>query len=251
MAVAVEEREIYLSVVIPTFNEQARIADTLVRVKEFLRESGWPAEVLVVDDGSSDATLEVVKAVDRGAGTAQPPTILLATPGPANHGKGRAVQIGLASAQGRFVVFTDADLSTPIEEVSKLLRALEDGADLAIGSRRLPTSDIEPQPSARRVMGWIFGWLVRLLAVPGVRDSQCGFKCYRRHAAQRLSELQRIPGFSFDVEHLYLARRLGYRVVEVGVRWADSPGTKIKPWRDSWRMLRDLFRIRSLHRHLS
>lgn len=251
MAVAVEEREIYLSVVIPTFNEQARIADTLVRVKEFLQESGWPAEVLVVDDGSNDATLEVVRAVDRGAGAAQPPTILLATPGPANHGKGRAVQIGLTSARGRFVVFTDADLSTPIEEVSKLLRALEDGADLAIGSRRLPTSEIEPQPSARRLMGWIFSWLVRVLAVPGVRDSQCGFKGYRRHAAQRLSELQRIPGFSFDVEHLYLARRLGYRVAEVGVRWADSPGTKIKPWRDSWRMLRDLFRIRSLHRHLS
>ncbi len=250
MAVAVEEREIYLSVVIPTFNEQARIADTLVRVKEFLRESGWPAEVLVVDDGSSDATLEVVEAVDRGSGTAQPPTILLATPGSANHGKGHAVQIGLASAQGRFVVFTDADLSTPIEEVSKLLRALEAGADLAIGSRRLPTSDIQPQPSARRLMGWIFAWLVRLLAVPGVRDSQCGFKGYRRQAAQRLAELQRIPGFSFDVEHLYLARRLGYRVAEVGVRWADSPGTKIKPWRDSWRMLRDLFRIRSLHRHV-
>lgn len=245
------DREIYLSVVIPTFNEQERIGATLRRIREFLQQSGWPAELLVVDDGSTDDTATVVRRFDQTAGPGQPPVTLLVSQDAANHGKGQAVRTGLERARGRFVLFTDADLSAPIEEATKLLRALESGADLAIGSRRRPESDIEPQPPLRRFLGWVFGCLVRVLALPGVRDSQCGFKCYRHDVARRLAELQRIAGFSFDVEHLYLARRLHYRVAEVGVRWADAPGTKIKPWRDSWRMLRDVVRIRSLHRHLS
>ncbi len=240
-----------LSVVIPAYNEEARIADTLVRVKDFLQHWHAAGEVIVVDDGSRDLTLEVVKTIDiLGQVMKEQETSRIVTDG-RNRGKGEAVRRGLELARGEHVLFSDADLSTPIEEVEKLLAALDAGADIAIGSRRLPTSDVEPQPFHRRLMGGVFATLVRTLAVPGIRDSQCGFKCYRREVAHRLASLQRMPGFSFDVEHLYLARRLGYRVAEIGVRWVDAPGTKVKPIRDSWRMLRDLFRIRRLHRGLS
>lgn len=239
-----------LSVVIPAYNEQARIADTLIRVKDFLQEWGRPSELILVDDGSRDLTLEVVKTIDiYGALMKEQETTRIATD-VSNHGKGEAVRRGLALARGRFILFSDADLSTPIEEVEKLLAALAGGADIAIGSRRLATSEVEPQPIHRRLMGGVFSTLVRLLAVPGVRDSQCGFKCYRRSVARRIAELQKLPGFSFDVEHLYLARRLGWKVAEVGVRWVDAPGTKVKPVRDSYRMFRDLLLIRRLHRGL-
>jgi dolichyl-phosphate beta-glucosyltransferase len=240
--------EVYLSVVIPAYNEQARIADTLLSVKAFLQQ--WPhrSEVIVVDDGSRDLTLEVVKTIDISGQILHEQETTRITTDVTNRGKGEAVRRGLLLAKGTNVLFSDADLSTPIEEVEKLLVALEAGADIAIGSRRLPTSEVDPQPAHRRLMGWVFSTLVRTLAVPGVQDSQCGFKCYRRAAAQQVAKLQKMPGFSFDVEHLFLARRLGLRVTEIGVRWKDAPGTKVKPIRDSWRMLRDLFRIRWAHR---
>ena len=240
--------EVYLSVVIPAYNEQARIADTLLAVKGFLQH--WPhrSEVVVVDDGSRDLTLEVVKTIDISGQIFHEQETTRITTDVTNRGKGEAVRRGFLLAKGTYVLFSDADLSTPIEEVEKLLRALEAGADVAIGSRRLPTSEVDPQPLHRRFMGWVFSTLVRTLAVPGVRDSQCGFKCYRLEVARRLAGLQKMPGFSFDVEHLFLARRLGFRVAEIGVRWKDAPGTKVKPLRDSWRMLRDLFRIRWAHR---
>jgi dolichyl-phosphate beta-glucosyltransferase len=240
--------DVYLSIVIPAYNEQARIADTLLKVKAFLQK--WPhrSEVVVVDDGSKDLTLEVVKTIDIFGEVMHEQDSTRITTDVTNRGKGEAVRRGLLLAHGKYVLFSDADLSTPIEEVDKLLSALEAGADVAIGSRRLPTSEVDPQPFHRQVMGWVFSTLVRTLAVPGIRDSQCGFKCYRHDAARRLAEAQRMPGFSFDVEHLFLARRFGWRIAEVGVKWVDAPGTKVKPVRDSWRMLRDLFRIRWAHR---
>ena len=240
---------VYLSVVIPAYNEQARIAETLLKVKAFLQ--AWPhrSEVVVVDDGSKDLTLEVVKTIDIfGQVMHEQEDSTRITTDVTNHGKGEAVRRGLLLARGQYILFSDADLSTPIEEIEKLLAALEAGADVAIGSRRLPTSEVDPQPFHRQIMGWVFSTLVRTLAVPGVRDSQCGFKCYRQAVARRLAAEQRMPGFSFDVEHLYLARRFGWRIDEVGVKWKDAPGTKVKPVRDSWRMLRDLFRIRWAHR---
>ena len=240
--------EVFLSVVIPAYNEQARIADTLLKIKAFLQT--WPhrSEVVVVDDGSRDLTLEVVKTIDIFGQVMHEQNSTRITTDVTNRGKGEAVRRGFLLAHGKYVLFSDADLSTPIEEVGKLLAALEQGADVAIGSRRLPTSEVDPQPIHRQLMGWVFSTLVRTLAVPGIRDSQCGFKCYRAEVARQLAELQKMPGFSFDVEHLFLARRLGWRITEVGVKWTDAPGTKVKPIRDSWRMLRDLFRIRAAHR---
>jgi dolichyl-phosphate beta-glucosyltransferase len=242
------ENGIDLSVVIPAYNEQARIADTLLAVKDYLQQQHFRSEVIVVDDGSRDLTLEVVKTIDIYGSEMKEQETSRITTDVTNRGKGAAVQRGFELARGRWVLFTDADLSTPISEVEKLLSELDRGADLVIGSRRLPDSDVEPQPFHRRVMGWIFGSLVRTLAVPGIHDSQCGFKCYTRRSARQIAGLQRMTGFSFDVEHLFLARRLGLEVVEVPVRWVDAPGTKVRAVRDSWRMFRDLLRIRRLHR---
>lgn len=239
---------IFLSVIIPAYNEEARIADTLLRVKDFLQDWRHRSEVLLVDDGSRDLTLEVVKTIDIYGATLKEQSSTRIVSDGRNRGKGGAVKRGFELSRGDYVLFTDADLSTPIEEVEKLLTAIESGADIAIGSRRLPTSEVDPQPAHRRVMGWVFATLVRTLAVSGIHDSQCGFKCYRGDVARRLAAMQQMPGFSFDVEHLFLARRLGWKIAEIGVRWKDAPGTKVKPIRDSWRMLRDLFRIRRFHR---
>ena len=242
------ESGIDLSVVIPAYNEQARIADTLIEVKDYLQQQPFRSEVIFVDDGSRDLTLEVVKTIDIYGSEMKEQETSRITTDVTNRGKGAAVQRGFELARGRWVLFTDADLSTPISEVQKLLAELDKGADIAIGSRRMPDSDVEPQPLHRRLMGWVFGSLVRVLAVPDVRDSQCGFKCYTRRSARQLAGLQRMTGFSFDVEHLFLAGRLGMSVVEVPVRWVDAPGTKVRAVRDSWRMFRDLLRIRRLHR---
>ncbi len=245
-----DRRPVDLTVVIPAYNEQARIADTLLAVKAYLRDRSYNSEVVVVDDGSRDLTLEVVKTIDIYGEVMHEQESSRITTDTANRGKGAAVRRGFELARGRCVLFTDADLSTPIEEVEILLGALEAGADIVIGSRRLPTSRVAPQPPYRRLMGWVFSALVRTLAVPGVRDSQCGFKLYRGEHTKTLAGLQRMTGFSFDVEHLYLARRLGWKVAEVGVRWTDAPGSTVHPVRDSWRMLRDVMRIRQLHRRL-
>lgn len=243
--------DVDLSVVIPAYNEEARIADTLLAVKAYLQRQPYRSEVVVVDDGSRDLTLEVVKTVDIYGELMHEQQTSRITTDVTNRGKGAAVRRGFELARGRIVLFSDADLSTPIEEVEKLLPKLEEGADIAIASRRMAASEVEPQPPHRRLMGWVFSTLVRLLAVPGVRDSQCGFKAYRGECARELARRQRMVGFSFDVEHLYLARRLGWRIAEVPVRWIDAPGTKVRPIRDSWRMLRDLVRIRRFHRRLS
>jgi dolichyl-phosphate beta-glucosyltransferase len=236
-----------LSIVIPAFNEQARIAETLIRIKEYLQTQDLRSELIVVDDGSKDLTLEVIKTIDIYGEVMHEQETSRITTDVTNRGKGEAVRRGFELSKGRFVLFSDADLSTPIEEVEKMLPLLEQGADIVIGSRRMPDSDVEPQPFHRQIMGWVFAGLVRTLAVPDIHDSQCGFKLYRGECARQLAVEQRMTGFSFDVEHLYLAHRSGWRIVEVPVRWVDAPGTKVKPIRDAWRMFRDLVRIRRLH----
>jgi dolichyl-phosphate beta-glucosyltransferase len=245
----VDSADLSLSIVIPACNESRRLPATLDAALAALAEraaeegggpTGSPGEVIVVDDGSTDSTADLVAAV-----AASHPAVRLLRNG-TNRGKGYSVRRGMLEARGRLVLFTDADASAPLPEAAKLLAVLDAGeADVAIGSRELPGSDLaRPQPWPRRMLGWVFRQLVRLLVVRGFRDTQCGFKAFRREAAREIFRRQTLDGFAFDVEALFLARRLGYRVVEVPVRWLDSSESRVRPVRDGFRMLCDLVRIR-------
>jgi len=226
-------------VVIPAYNEENRLPATIDRVLEFLAGGDRPYELVLVDDGSSDATHAVMKAAADGQGNIQ--VVALGT----NRGKGRAVAAGVAASTGELVLFSDADLSTPIEEVAKLEAALRGGADVAVASRALKGSEIEiPQPGTRVLMGKVFNLLVQgMLLVPGIWDTQCGFKLFRGGAGRDLFAALETDGFAFDVEVLHRARRRGLRIAEVPVRWSHSAPTKVH-WRSPLQMFVDLLRIR-------
>jgi dolichyl-phosphate beta-glucosyltransferase len=228
-----------LSVVIPAYNEQSRLPATLDRVQEFLSAIGTSYEIVLVDDGSRDGTLDVMKAA--AAGRSNVLVVALAE----NRGKGRAVAVGVAATSGGLVLFSDADLSTPIEELKSLESALDGGADVAIASRGLRGSEIViAQPGLRVLMGKVFNLLVQgLLLVPGVWDTQCGFKLFRGDLGRRLFAELETDGFAFDVEVLHRARRQGLRVAEVPVRWSHSAPTKVR-WGHPLQMFWDLLRIR-------
>jgi dolichyl-phosphate beta-glucosyltransferase len=235
----------FLSIVIPAYNEAGRIEATLRRVQEYVRRQPYTTEILVADDGSTDRTPDIVAA----CATADAPVRLLRhTP---NRGKGFAVRSGMAQARGALVLFSDADLSAPIEEVEKLLPGFDQGFDVIIGSRSVEGAQVTShQPRYREIMGRVFNRLVRFLTVRGLIDTQCGFKCFRREIIPDIFSRQTLDGFCFDVEILYIADRLGYRIREVPVRWAHSPQTTVRPLVDSWGMLIDLIRIRWRHRGL-
>lgn len=228
----------FLSVVIPAFNEEARIGRSLERVCAFLARQPWESEVLVVDNASTDGTRAVVEAFAQ----TSPAVVLLCE---ARRGKGAAVRTGMLAARGEYALFSDADLSTPIEEAGQLLEALPEGYDVAIASRALAASRLPVrQPWRRELMGRLFNQVVRALAVPAIADTQCGFKLFRREVARELFGRQTIAGWAFDVEILFLARRLGYRVAELPVTWANSPQSKVNMARDLWGVLRDMLGIR-------
>jgi dolichyl-phosphate beta-glucosyltransferase len=228
-----------LSIVVPAYNEARRLAGTLPRVIEYAARLDEPVEVIVVDDGSVDGTCEVAATVGKACG------FVTALRSGQNRGKGAAVRRGMLAARFGHVLFTDADLSTPIEETGKLRAALAEGADVAIGSRRLARSDIQVhQPWLREVAGRTFSGLVSLVLLPGIHDSQCGFKAFRRGVAREIFGRQRLDGFGFDAEVLWLARRLGYRVAEVPIVWRDDRRSKLRLLRDSGGMLLDLGRVR-------
>jgi dolichyl-phosphate beta-glucosyltransferase len=230
---------VHLSIIIPAYNEEQRIAKSLQTILAYLRQQPYPAEVIVVDDGSRDATGEAVRPFRGGV----PPVHLLANG--RNRGKGFSVRHGFFQARGTYLLFSDADLSTPIEEVERLLAALQHSADIAIGSRALPDSRVEVhQPWYRESMGQFYNLLVQTLAVPGIHDTQCGFKCFRREAAQAICQRMSSERFGFDVEMLYLGRKLGYRVCEVPVVWRHSPQTRVRVGRDAVSMFIDLLRVR-------
>jgi len=233
-------QDVYLSVVIPAHDEGDRIGPTLERVLEYLGRQDYAFEIIVVDDVSQDETAEVVARFQRRDGR------LRLVQRTANPGKGAAVQAGMLVAHGRRVLFSDADLSTPIEESEKLLVAIErEGYDAAIGSRGLPQSDLRVrQPWYREAMGRTFNLMVRAVAVHGIKDTQCGFKLFRGEVVQDLFRRQTIMGFAFDVEILFLALKRGLRVKEVPVTWINSPRSKVDPIRDSLRMMRDMVGIR-------
>jgi len=230
-----------LSVVIPAFNEEARLPETLPRIHGFLAERAYDAEIIVVDDGSRDRTSERVNALRSSL-----PMVRLRTHA-GNTGKGFAVLSGVGQATHEAVLFTDADLSTPIEEIERLWNAYDRGFDVVIGSRRLPGSQIPVvQPMHRRIMGHVFNGVVSLLCIRGIRDTQCGFKLFRTEALRRIVPRMRTQGFAFDVEILMRAREMGYRIAEVGVRWSDDRRSRIRPIQDSSQMLLQLLRMRGL-----
>ena len=227
-----------LSIVIPSFNEELRLPGTLTAIAKYIRASGRSAEVIVVDDGSRDQTAAVAALhTNQIQG-------LRVLRNPENRGKGFSVRRGMLEASGRTVLFTDADLSAPIEEADKLLAALADH-DVAIGSRAVDRSLISVRQSRfREFAGIIFNVIVRLaLRLPFV-DTQCGFKAFRREPCRVIFEQQRIERFGFDPELLYLARHHGLSAVEIPVRWAHSPATKVSMFRDSLQMFLDIFVIR-------
>jgi len=227
-----------LSIVIPAFNEELRLPETLSLISSYVRGSERETEVIVVDDGSTDRTADVAKSFRTEIRR------LRVVANGMNHGKGYSVRHGMMEASGRIVLFTDADLSAPIEEADKLLAALANH-DVAIGSRALNRSLISVHQSAfREYAGMIFNLIVRaILRLPFV-DTQCGFKAFRREPCRIIFQQQRIERFGFDPELLYLARHHGLRSAEIPVRWAHSPATKVSMLRDSVQMFLDVFIIR-------
>lgn len=227
-----------LSIVIPAYNEEARLGATLERIAGYIDSSGRPTEVIVVNDGSEDQTARVAASFGQRIRT------LSVLSNETNRGKGYSVKRGMQGASGRLVLFTDADLSAPIEEADALLRALETH-DVAIGSRALDRSLISVHESLfREFAGIVFNKIVRVILWLPFVDTQCGFKAFRRERCRIIFEQQTIERFGFDPELLYLARHHGLRAVEIPVRWSHSPATKVNMLRDSLQMFADVFVIR-------
>jgi dolichyl-phosphate beta-glucosyltransferase len=229
-----------LSVVIPAYNEALRLPATLRRIHAYLEEAAPDHEIIVVDDGSTDSTAErTLEAASELRG-------IRLINNEVNRGKGYSVRRGVLSSRGQLVLISDADLSTPIEEMEKLLPFVRGGFDFAIGSRGMKESDIAVrQPWHREKMGKTFNLMVRAIAVRGIRDTQCGFKLMRGDAAREVFGKCRLDGFSFDVEVLFVARGLGYKIREVPIRWLDSPSSRVRLLSDPAKMLVDLLRIRA------
>ena len=229
----------YLSIIIPAYNEEKRILASLERTATYLNDSDMSYEILVVDDGSTDRTREVVRDF------AKTHNAIKVISNTRNRGKGYSVKAGFEKATGKYLLFSDADLSTPIEEIEKLLKIHSQGFDIVIASRALKDSNIIiHQPWYREMMGRFFNFLVRIFVVPGFKDTQCGFKSFSREAGRQTIKMQQMERFSFDVEQLYIAKKLGYKIKEVPVRWLDSRATKVSAFKDSLNMFRDLLKIR-------
>ena len=229
-----------LSIVIPAFNEEERLAESLKRIRAYAKGRSLQFEVLVVDDGSTDGTAALVER------TRCEFSELRLISNSRNRGKGFSVRQGMLEARGEIALFTDADLSAPIEEADKLLAALRDGAyDGAIGSRAVDRSLIDVHQSRfREVAGIIFNHIVRWGVGLPFHDTQCGFKAFRREKSRVIFELQRTEGFGFDPEILFLAQKSGLRIAEIPVRWAHNPATKVHVFSDSIRMFLDLLAVR-------
>jgi dolichyl-phosphate beta-glucosyltransferase len=227
------------SIVIPAYNEGPRIRATLDRLLAHVRDRQWDAEILVINDGSRDDTAQIVESY-----AAQHAHLsLLQNPG--NRGKGYSVRNGMLHAAGEIMLFTDADLSSPIEEADKLFMALNNGADVAIGSRWLRAElQTQRQSLHRQLFGRVFNLALRIILRLPYRDTQCGFKAFTRPATQAIFPLQHIERWGFDPEILFLARKFGLRVEEVPVEWAHSEGTRINPLRDGIRMFVEMLKVR-------
>jgi len=225
-----------ISIVIPAYNEEKRIGKSIKQIVKYLDKKKYSYEVIVVDDGSIDKTIDVVKK----AGNKYVKIIK----NKKNMGKGFSVKTGILNAKYPLVLFSDSDLATPIEELDKFMEYIK-SYDIVIASRNLKESNIKvKQPVYRQLMGKTFPLLVNLIALGGFRDTQCGFKLFKTDAAKKIVSLQTFNRFSFDVEILFIAKKLGYKIKEAPVVWIDKEGSKVNPIKDSIKMLIDLFKIR-------
>ncbi len=226
-----------LSIIIPAYNEEKRLPDSLSQITAYVQAQSYPIEVLVVDDGSRDETAKVVEAV-----TAEHPFVnVVRNP---HRGKGYAVKTGMLRASGRYLFFGDADLSMPIEEIEKFLPQNLGEYDVAIGSREAPGANRYDEPPLRHLMGRVFNMLVQLLAVRGFQDTQCGYKGFRREVARDLFSAQTMDGFGFDVEILFIAQKRGYLMMEVPIEWYHKDSSQVSPVKDTFKMIRDVFQVR-------
>lgn len=229
-----------ISIVVPAYNEEKRLGKSLKTLVDYCKENFDIYEIIVVDDGSKDKTSDVAAQFSR-----QNVRILRNEP---NRGKGYSVKRGILEARYNPVLFSDSDLATPIEEVEKMLPWLDKGYAVVIASRNMKTSNlVVKQPFYRQFLGRSFPLLVNLLAVRGIKDTQCGFKLFNTEAAKRIVKYQTFERFAFDVELLFIARKMGHRIKEVGVTWIDQAGSKVSPIKDSISMGKDVLKLRWNH----
>lgn len=226
----------FLSIVIPAYNEEIRLPQTLERLTHFLSAQGYDFEILIVENGSTDRTFEVAQSYAQ-----KDRRIRVLHEDQA--GKGRAVRRGMLEARGAYRFLCDADLSMPEEEIPRFLPPQQDCA-IAIASREAPGAIRYDEPFYRHLSGRIFNLLIRFLLLPNIQDTQCGFKCFRAEVAEDLFRRQTLMGWSFDVEILYIAQQRGYQICEIPIRWYFNPESKIRLFRDAWRMFLDLLQIR-------
>jgi len=227
----------FLSIIIPAYNEAQRLPASLRRIDAFLATQPFDAEILVVENGSTDGTFEIIQAMQREIGG-------LRVRHEDTRGKGWAVKQGMLAASGEYRFICDADLSMPIEEVTRFLPLLLNDIPIAIASREAPGAVRYDEPPSRHLIGRVFNWLVRVFLLHGLQDTQCGFKCFRADAAERVFPLVTISGWTFDVEALFIACRMGYRIVEVPIPWYYDAHSKVRMGRDALQMGTDLLRIR-------
>ena len=227
----------YLSIIVPALNEAERLPATLERISEFVEARDFPTEVIVVDNASTDATKDII--MDYHLRYPFIKYYLETIPG-----KGAAVRTGILAGQGDYLLICDADLAVPVEEIGKFLPPQLQDYDIAIGSREAEGSRRYDEPFYRHFMGRVFNVIVRTLLLPGILDTQCGFKCFRSNVAHELFSAGRINGWSFDVEVLYIARLKEYRIIEVPVNWYYGQKSKVSPVRDTWSMLKEVLWIR-------
>ncbi len=231
-----KQSDLLLSIIIPAYNEERRLPPSLDKIVAFIQQYPAPIEVIIVENGSTDRTTEVAEAY-----AARYPFIRVLH---STKGKGAAVKAGMMAGQGRFLFICDSDLSMPIEEVRKFLPPLLEDYDVAIASREGPGAHRYGEPAYRHLMGRVFNLIVRLLAIPGFQDTQCGFKSFRREVARDIFASQTMTGWAFDVEALFIALRRGYKVVAVPINWYFDPDSRVRPLQDTYRMVRDVLRIR-------
>jgi dolichyl-phosphate beta-glucosyltransferase len=226
----------FLSIIIPAYNEEHRLPSSLEKIIQFIDRCGYQAEVIVVDDGSTDRTVEIVQQFQKNSNLVKLVQLQ-------HGGKGHAVRAGMLQAEGEFLFLADSDLSMPIDELPKFLPPALDDYDIAIGSREIPGAVRYDEPFYRHFIGRVFNLLVRLLAVPGISDTQAGFKCFRRPAARKLFSLQTIDGWGFDVEILMLAQKRKMKIVEVPIHWYHNNDSRVRPVQDAFRMFTEVLQV--------